>query len=220
MTSVNGQTGDVVLAIPGSTSDLINDSGFVDAAGAAAAAPVQKVNGQTGTVTINKTSVGLGNVQNVLQYSASNPPPYPVTSVNTQTGDVVLSIPDSTSDLVNDVGFVDAAGAAAAAPVQSVNGMTGAVVVPAGVTGVNCFIGEELTTSFSIATAGFNSIAWSALGPARTLTGYTWVGWVLRCGTYRAVPIGVAGTDQLIYYVVSATNTQANFFAYPVFTKD
>ena len=131
VTSVNGQTGDVVLAIPDSTSDLINDSGFVDAAGAAAAAPVQKVNGQTGTVTINKTSVGLGNVANVLQYSASNPPPYPVTSVNGQTGAVSLSIPTDTSDLNNDSGFVDAAGAAAAAPVQSVNGQTGAVTIPA-----------------------------------------------------------------------------------------
>lgn len=139
--SVNGQTGDVVLdasdvgalpdttVIPTKTSDLVNDDGFVDAAGAAAAAPVQKVNGQTGTVTINKTSVGLGNVANVLQYSASNPPPYPVTSVNGQTGAVSLSIPTDTSDLNNDSGFVDAAGAAAAAPVQSVNGQTGAVTV-------------------------------------------------------------------------------------------
>ena len=132
VTSVNGQTGDVVLAIPDSTSDLINDSGFVDAAGAAAAAPVQKVNGQTGTVTINKTSVGLGNVANVLQYSASNPPPYPVTSVNGQTGAVSLAIPTDTSDLNNDSGFVDAAGAAAAAPVQSVNGQTGAVTISTG----------------------------------------------------------------------------------------
>lgn len=130
VTSVNGQTGDVILSIPTDTSDLNNDSGFVDAAGAAAAAPVQKVNGQTGIVTINKTAVGLGNVQNVLQYSASNPPPYPVTSVNGQTGDVVLSIPTDTSDLNNDSGFVDAAGAAAAAPVQSVNGQTGAVSIP------------------------------------------------------------------------------------------
>lgn len=104
VSSVNGQTGDVVLTaddvgaladttpIPTQTSDLINDSGFVDAAGAAAAAPVQSVNGQTGAVS--------------------------------------LTIPDSTSDLVNDSGFVDAAGAAAAAPVQSVNGQTGAVTIP------------------------------------------------------------------------------------------
>lgn len=39
--------------IPTKTSDLENDSGFVDAAGAAAAAPVQSVNGQTGDVEIS-----------------------------------------------------------------------------------------------------------------------------------------------------------------------
>ena len=117
--SVNGQTGDVVLTaadvgaladttpIPDSTSDLINDSGFVDAAGAAAAAPVQSVNGQTGAVTITA----------------------PVTSVNGQTGAVSLTIPTDTADLTNTAGFVDAAGAAAAAPVQSVNSRTGSVSV-------------------------------------------------------------------------------------------
>lgn len=39
--------------IPTKTSDLTNDSGFVDASGAASAAPVQSVNGQTGAVTIS-----------------------------------------------------------------------------------------------------------------------------------------------------------------------
>ena len=57
-------------------------------------------------------------------------PSSPVSSVNGQTGAVVLSIPSDTSDLTNTAGFVDAAGAAAAAPVQSVNGQTGAVMVP------------------------------------------------------------------------------------------
>ena len=38
--------------IPTKTSDLTNDSGFVDSAGAASAAPVQSVNGQTGDVTL------------------------------------------------------------------------------------------------------------------------------------------------------------------------
>ena len=74
-------------------------------------APVQSVNGQTGDVVLTIPTV-------------------PVTSVNGQTGDVVLSIPTQTSDLVNDSGFVDAAGAAAAAPVQSVNGSIGAVTLP------------------------------------------------------------------------------------------
>ena len=120
VTSVNGQTGAVNLTaadvsalpsstvIPDSTSDLINDSGFVNAAGAAAAAPVQSVNGQTGavivsggavdsvngqtgTVVLSKSDVGLGNVDNAQQYSASNPPPYPVTSVNGQTGAVTVA---------------------------------------------------------------------------------------------------------------------------------
>ena len=51
--SVNGQTGAVSLTIPDSTSDLVNDSGFVNSAGAAAAAPVQSVNGQTGAAVIS-----------------------------------------------------------------------------------------------------------------------------------------------------------------------
>lgn len=63
VTSVNGKTGVVVLdaddvgalpddtAIPTKTSDLTNDSGFVNATQAAAAAPVQSVNGQTGNVS-------------------------------------------------------------------------------------------------------------------------------------------------------------------------
>ena len=52
--------------------------------------PVSSVNGHTGTVVLGKSDVGLGNVDNVQQYSASNPPPYPVTSVNGMTGDVIV----------------------------------------------------------------------------------------------------------------------------------
>lgn len=39
----------------------------------------------------SKSEVGLGNVDNVKQYSANNQPPYPVTSVNGKTGDVQIS---------------------------------------------------------------------------------------------------------------------------------
>ena len=79
-----------------------------------------------------KNEVGLGNVDNVKQYSANNPPPYPVNSVNGKTGAVKLvaadvgarpatwmptatevgalpsgtKIPSKTSELVNDSGFV------------------------------------------------------------------------------------------------------------------
>ena len=41
-----------------------------------------------------KAEIGLGNVDNVKQYSDSNPPPYPVTSVNGKTGAVSLSAGD------------------------------------------------------------------------------------------------------------------------------
>ena len=140
--SVNGQTGDVVLdasdvgalpdttVIPTDTSDLTNSAGFVDAAGAAAAAPVQSVNGQTGAVSLSiPTDTSDLNNDSGFVDAAGAAAAAPVQSVNGQTGAVSLSIPTDTSDLNNDSGFVDAAGAAAAAPVQSVNGQTGAVVI-------------------------------------------------------------------------------------------
>ena len=49
--------------------------------------------------TYSKSDVGLGNVDNVQQYSATNPPPYPVSSVNGQTGAVSLSIPSTAADV-------------------------------------------------------------------------------------------------------------------------
>lgn len=42
--------------------------------------------------TYTKSEVGLGNVDNVKQYSASNPPPYPVTSVNGSTGAITINV--------------------------------------------------------------------------------------------------------------------------------
>lgn len=119
--SVNGKTGDVELdaadvgaladdtPIPAKTSDLLNDSGFINAG----QAPVQSVNGQTGDVTVavpTKTS----DLVNDSGYITSTP----VASVNGQTGAVVLDaddvgalpddtvIPAKTSDLTNDSGFI------------------------------------------------------------------------------------------------------------------
>lgn len=72
--------------IPSNTSQLNNDSGFITSENA----PVKSVNGKTGNVTLNAADVGLGNVDNIKQYSESNPPPYPVTSVNGMTGNVTI----------------------------------------------------------------------------------------------------------------------------------
>lgn len=101
---------------------------------------------------LNKSTVGLGNVDNVKQYSASNPPPYPVQSVNGQSGNVELTysdvnalsentvIPEKTSELTNDSGFITAS----EAPVQSVNGQTGDVTV----TGADSvYVGDNEPTS-------------------------------------------------------------------------
>lgn len=51
-------------------------------------------------ITMAKGDVGLSNVDNVKQYSVNNPPPYPVTSVNGETGAVNLDIPAIPDNLV------------------------------------------------------------------------------------------------------------------------
>lgn len=56
------------------------------------------VGARPSTWTPTKSDVGLGNVANERQYSASNPPPYPVTSVNGQTGDVTIDPGTSYTD--------------------------------------------------------------------------------------------------------------------------
>lgn len=45
----------------------------------------------TRTPTQIKSDIGLSDVDNVKQYSSTNPPPYPVTSVNGKTGAVTVS---------------------------------------------------------------------------------------------------------------------------------
>lgn len=54
--NLSGAVNEVLAAIPDSTSDLTNDSGFITAAGA----PVQSVNGYTGAVTVGQLMNGGG----------------------------------------------------------------------------------------------------------------------------------------------------------------
>jgi hypothetical protein len=76
--------------IPSKTSDLTNDSGFIT--GYTETDPTVPAWAKNATKpSYSKSEVGLGNVDNVKQYSASNPPPYPVTSVNGETGAVTLN---------------------------------------------------------------------------------------------------------------------------------
>lgn len=66
-------------------------NGIVQGDGDGNLSAVETVNADL--LDLNPATVGLGNVDNVKQYSASNPPPYPVTSVNGKTGNVTIDIP-------------------------------------------------------------------------------------------------------------------------------
>ena len=126
VTSVNGQTGDVTLnasdvgalpddtPIPEKTSDLQNDSGYVNQTQAANAAPVQKVNGKTGNVSLDASDVGAlpDDTTYVSSFNGQTGPvtyQAPVQSVNGQTGNVQLQIPTvptNVSAFTNDAGYL------------------------------------------------------------------------------------------------------------------
>ena len=107
-------------------SDLASDvqTSLGKADSALQSAPVTSVNSKTGAVNLAKGDVGLGNVDNVKQYSADNPPPYPVTSVNGKTGAVTIASAPSTSAMLKG----DGAGGLAAAVAGSDYIATGNIV--------------------------------------------------------------------------------------------
>ena len=101
--SVNGRSGNVTLASEDvGLGNLDNERQY--SASNPPPYPVESVNGKTGAVNLtaddvgarpsdwtpSKSNIGLGLVENERQYSAANPPPYPVTAVNGQTGDVAV----------------------------------------------------------------------------------------------------------------------------------
>lgn len=95
-TTLNLRNGELAFGLVDGVAKLYgNVNGtIVDFSDFLRTAPVTSVAGKTGAVSLAKDDVGLGNVDNVKQYSASNPPPYPVTSVAGKTGTVILSAED------------------------------------------------------------------------------------------------------------------------------
>lgn len=128
---------------------------------------VISVNGKDGTVTLGKDDVGLGNVDNVKQYSADNPPPYPVTSVNEKTGAVSLSATDVGLGNVDNIQQYSASNPPPY-PVTSVNGQTGAVTVEAGTdaTAVNNLINAKINRTTAVNAADTNYTTYMARGQA------------------------------------------------------
>ena len=168
--------------IPSNTSQLNNDSGFITSENA----PVKSVNGKTGNVTLNAADVGLGNVDNIKQYSENNPPPYPVTSVNGKAGKVNLVASDvgavptdnitqtlgtSTTKVPSEKAVTDAIEAAGGGDMlKSVYDATSAIANGGGIvdymkTNGFTFLGTNPISS----TSDDTTTNWASLG-----TGYAW----------------------------------------------
>ena len=139
VTSVNGETGDVVIsrfdlglaevALSGSYNDLTDKPTIPDTAA------VTSVNGETGDVVISRFDLGLAQVAltgsyNDLTDKPSIPDTAAVTSVNGETGDVVISRFDlGLAEVAISGSYNDLEDLPAAAAVTSVNGLTGDVVI-------------------------------------------------------------------------------------------
>lgn len=127
---ISGISGnDVKNALGYTPYNATNPNGYVNATQAASAAPVQSVNGQTGAVSLTIPTVP----SNVSAFT--NDAGY-ITGIS--SSDVTSALGFTPYNATNPSHYVDASGAAAAAPVQSVNGQTGAVsltipVVPSNV---------------------------------------------------------------------------------------
>ena len=104
--------------IPSKTSDLTNDSGYITSA------DIPAIPTKTSQLTNDSGFITSSDIPTV---------PTRTSQLTNDSGFITASdipaIPTKVSQLTNDSGFVNASGAAAAAPVQSVNGQTGAVTI-------------------------------------------------------------------------------------------
>jgi hypothetical protein len=123
-------------------SSLTNDAAYVDAAGAASAAPVQSVNTQTGAVTLTATDVGA--------YPDTNPSSFidasgaPVQSVNGETGVVDLE--------ADDIAYDNTASGLAATDVQgAIDEVDGRVAQIEDATAFGQFSWDNTSTTTSVA---------------------------------------------------------------------
>lgn len=131
--------------IPSKTSDLTNDSGFINASGA----PVQSVDGDTGTVTTNAVKVVTQTLTEAQKGIARTNIGAGTSSFSGDYGDLTNkpTIPTKTSDLTNDSGFLTDA------PVDSVNGKTGAVELAASDVGAVAKAGDTMTGDLTVGSA-------------------------------------------------------------------
>lgn len=145
--SFSGDYGDLSNkpTIPSKTSNLTNDSGFINAAGA----PVQSVDGATGVVTTNAVKVVTQMLTEAQKGIARTNIGAGTSSFSGDYGDLSNkpTIPTKTSDLTNDSGFLTDA------PVDSVNGKTGTVELAASDVGAVAKTGDTMTGDLTVGSA-------------------------------------------------------------------
>ena len=136
VTSVNGETGDVIVSkYDLGLADVALTGSYDDLADKPAAAAVTSVNGETGDVIITKFTLGLADVALTGSYNDLEdlPAAAAVTSVNGETGDVIVSKYDlgladvALTGSYNDL--TDKPTSVGGGAVTSVNGETGDVII-------------------------------------------------------------------------------------------
>ena len=203
-----------------------NPAGYVTAAGASAAAPVQSVAGKTGAVTLVHTDITdwaatlapYALTANVPIAASSTPIMDGTATVGTSTtwarADHVHPTDTTRYAASNPAGYVTAAGASTAAPVQSVAGRTGTVTLTHG------DITDWAATLAPYALTANVPVASSALpltdGIATVGTGTTWAraDHIHPTDTTRYAASNPAG------YVTAAGLAPYALLASPVFTGD
>lgn len=148
------------------------------------------------TIELDAAAVGLGNVDNVKQYSASNPPPYPVTSVNTKTGAVTLT--------ASDVSALPAPASATVGQIVKVKAVDAA--------------GKITETEAVDMPSGGGEDAWEKIADV-AFTADTPVYEVANFGVYRKVKVlmsraaYVSGLNKNVWFRIRTANTSVGYAA-------
>lgn len=139
--------------IPTSTSQLTNDSGYITTA----SIPVTSVNSKIGDVVVNQSDVGLSNVDNTSDANK------PVSTAQQSAINTAISQHVAASDPHPQ--YTTISRASASAPVQSVNGLTGGVVLSTGQVGEsgNLYYTDARVASY-LTAQGFTTKTVASIG--------------------------------------------------------
>ncbi|MBT5286037.1 MAG: hypothetical protein HOL29_08745 [Euryarchaeota archaeon] len=190
-TTAQGTTADSALQPGDNVSSLVNDAGYLTSV---AAAPVDSVNSKTGVVVLNASDVGAATTAQGAKADSALQSGNNVSALVNDAGYLTSALQsgNNVSELVNDAGYLTSA---AAAPVDSVNGQTGVVVLTA--------------TNVGAATTAQGTTADSAVQPGDNVSGLT-----NDADYVPSNPTGVSGADA-ITNMMSLTQSQYDAISSP-----